>query len=1099
MVQCHKYKQLYIIVFVENGYMQTDNRLIQKETIYYCIKGFRLNDENYNVVKEAVDFSNMVGFLTGYYDDRLTIASVSAYFLESLGYEYDEFMQMSYGSLKNLFFGENQSFLEIERFKKIHGSGEGQMIDKADAPVYVRMYKADTVDENGNKMWVLSVKTDWVQQNLKLINNVLKSGMWYFDFDMNGDIAGVFWSHEFRRMLGYHDILDFPNRFEMWEESIHPDDRQKVLSLLKEVLDDTYDEKKYHIEYRVRRINGQYQWFRTNAEVIRSRDGLPIRMVGTFVNIEEQREQELFIKKSDAFHRAYTKSNICEYYVNLKDNTFDSLKVEDSLFGIFEKSTTWDELIHEYLDKFVCEEDKSAVALIYNRAYILEKFNDGSRELSIECRIKINGEERLVRNVVMPGEEEGVSRYAMILVRDITEARKQADEIREMTRKNVIMDKLIQGTIKLVDRFAMCNIKEDTYKVYSILPGENVHGYVGNYRDYVEDISSTYKVVSEKQSMKSILSEENLNEIFQNVGSNYIYKFEYCTLDEKIFKNMAVIPISKTESGKIESIMLIVQDITQEKQMEIASRKALKDAYDAANLANHSKTEFLSNMSHDIRTPMNAIVGMTAIAGANIDNKERVIDCLGKITKSSRHLLGLINEVLDMSRIESGRFTLSEEDFNLAELVDNLVTMTKNDIEAHSHNFEVRVGKINHENVFGDSLRLQQVITNVMSNAIKYTPDGGNIIFSIEEKHDKSKNIGCYEFSVEDNGIGMTKEFQEVIFEPFARADNKRTTKIQGTGLGMTIVRNIVNMMNGNIKIESEPGKGSKFIITVFLKLQDEERERIEELIDLPVLVVDDDEICCENAINILDDIGINGEWTTSGSKAVEMTRKRHELDEDYFAVIVDLRMPEMNGIETARQIRKIVGKDITIIVLTAYDYSLVEDEAREAGVDAFITKPLFRSRLVTMLRNIIKGKPGRSATKYLSGISKSDYSGQRILLVEDNELNREIAKEIIEMTGAIVDTAENGKEAVEKVMDTPDDYYRLVFMDIQMPVMNGYEAAAAIRGLDDKKKASIPIVAMTANAFAEDIMLAKNAGMNEHMAKPLDINKLNETLRKWL
>lgn len=718
----------------------------------------------------------MVGFLSDYYDEKLSIACVSSYFLQSLGYEYDEFMEISSGSLKNIFYGENQSFLDVERFKKIHGIGEWRMINKANAPVYVRMYKADSVDEYGNRLWVLSVQTDWVQQNLKLINNVLKSEMWYFDFDMKGNITDVFWSHEFRRMLGYHDVLDFPNTIEMWKENIYPEDREMVISMLQEAAADIHDCKKYNAEYRMRKIDGSYQWFRTSAETIRRRDGSPLRMVGTFINIEEQRSQELFVKKSDAFHRAYTESNICEYYVNLKDNTFDSLKVENSLLGLFEKSTTWDELIQEYLDKFVCEEDKSAVALIYNRAYMLEKFNAGNHELSIECHIKINGKERLVRNVVMPGEENNTSRYAMIFVRDITEAEKEADQIREMTRQNAVMDKLIQGTIRLVDHFAMCNPRENTYKVYSILPNDSTYGSIGNYDEFINGISSQYKVISEKQTMKEILSLEHLNKVFDSIED--IYKFEYCSLDERIFKNMAVIPLSKTKDNDIENIMLIVQDITNEKKMEIESRKALKDAYEAANRANHSKTEFLSNMSHDIRTPMNAIVGMTAIAGTNIDDKDRVIDCLGKITKSSRHLLSLINEVLDMSRIESGRLTLSEEDFNLPELIDNLIAMTKNDIEIHNHNFEVRVGKIYHENVSGDSLRIQQIIINVMSNAVKYTPDGENIIFSIEERHDKSKNIGCYEFTIEDNGIGMTKEFQKIIFEPFTRADDKHTSKI---------------------------------------------------------------------------------------------------------------------------------------------------------------------------------------------------------------------------------------------------------------------------------------------------------------------------------
>lgn len=1077
--------------------MQIDNRLIQKETIYFTNNGFKLSDVNYEAVKEAVDSHSMVGFLTGYYDERLTISSVSGFFLENLGYKYEEFMEASSGSLKNIFFGENQSFLDVERFKKIHGTGEGRIVSKSDVPFYVRMYKTDSVDEKGQKMWVLSVQTDWTQQNLKLINNVLKSGMWYMELNAKDEIVSAFFSHEFRKMLGYHDILDFPNRYETLVETIHPDDRDRVVSLLNKVIRDEKETLKFNSDCRMRMSDKTYQWFRFNAEIIRRRDGSPLRMVGTFINIEEQRANELFIKKSDAFHRAYTESNICEYYVDLRENTFDSLKVDESMLGLFEKSSTWDEMIHEYIDKFVCEEDKSAVELIYNRAYMREKFKEGNHEISIECNIMIDGKKRLVRNVVIPGEDNSFSHYAMIFVRDITEARKQADEIREITRKNTVMNQLLDGTIRLVDRFSMCDIKKNTYKVYGMLPNGSEYTPVGEYDEFIEKVSGIFKPISEEKSLKEILSRDAIRKIFY--GSDDIYKFEYSTNDETVFKNMAVIPLSHDKNGNIEKVMFIVQDITNEKKLEIASRKVLRETCEAANRANNLKTEFLSNMSHDIRTPMNAIVGMTAIAGANIDNQDRVLDCLGKITKSSRHLLGLINEVLDMSRIESGKMTLSEEEFNLAEMVDNLIVMTKNDIETHHHGFEVRIGKIDHENVIGDSMRVQQVITNVLSNAIKYTPDGGKIIFSIDEKDDRSNNVGCYEFTIEDNGIGMTKEFQQILFEPFTRADDKRTTKVQGTGLGMTIVRNTVNMMNGSIKVDSEPGKGSRFKITIFLKLQEKENDRVEELIDLPVLVVDDDKICGENAINILNDIGINGKYASSGDEAVRLTKKKHETGEDYFSVIADWKMPGMDGIETTRQIRKIVGRDVTIIVLTAYDYSEIEEEARMAGVDEFITKPLFRSRIQDLFINILEGKPNDSAKNYLSDIMKLNYKDKKILVAEDNDLNREIAKEIIEMAGVKVDTACNGKEAVEMLKNSDAGTYDIIFMDIQMPLMNGYEAAAAIRNLDDNVKAATPIIAMTANAFAEDVILAKNAGMNEHMAKPIDINKLNDILKKWL
>ena len=539
-------------------------------------------------------------------------------------------------------------------------------------------------------------------------------------------------------------------------------------------------------------------------------------------------------------------------------------------------------------------------------------------------------------------------------------------------------------------------------------------------------------------------------------------------------------------------------DVSQEKKAEIESHKALKDAYRAAENASRAKTEFLSNMSHDIRTPMNAIVGLTAIAGANIESQDRVVECLGKITKSSRHLLGLINEVLDMARIESGRISLAEEDFSLPELVDNLLTITKPAIDEHHHQLEAHVEHIEHEAVCGDSLRIQQVFVNLMSNAVKYTPDGGNITLTIKEKPNGFSELGCYEFSIEDNGIGMTPEFQKIMFEPFSRADDHRTTKVQGTGLGMAIARNIVNLMNGDIQVESAPNKGTKITVTVYLKLQKNEKEQEKELLDLPVLVVDDDKTCCESTVATLQEIGIAGEWVLTGKEAVERCYARHETNSDYFAVILDWKMPEMDGIATARKIRERVGEDVTIIILTSFDFSEIEEEARAAGVNAFMAKPLFRSRLTATLRQFTSGKKEENARNYLEDFAKENYAGKRILLVEDNELNREIATEIIGMTGVTIDSAENGKIAVEKVMEAPEKWYDLIFMDIQMPIMNGYEATAAIRALAGSR-GKVPIIAMTANAFAEDVQLAKNTGMNEHIAKPLDLNKLNDVLKQWL
>ena len=344
----------------------------------------------------------------------------------------------------------------------------------------------------------------------------------------------------------------------------------------------------------------------------------------------------------------------------------------------------------------------------------------------------------------------------------------------------------------------------------------------------------------------------------------------------------------------------------------------------------------------------------------------------------------------------------------------------------------------------------------------------------------------------------MTPEFQKIMFEPFGRADDHRTTKVQGTGLGMAIARNIVNLMNGDIQVESAPNKGTKITVTVYLKLQENEKEQEKELLDLPVLVVDDDKTCCESTVATLHEIGIAGEWVLTGKEAVERCAARHKTGRDYFAVILDWKMPELDGIATARKIRERVGKDVTIIILTSFDFSEIEEEARAAGVNAFMAKPLFRSRLTATLRQFTSGKKEKNARNYLEDFAKENYAGKRILLAEDNELNREIATEIIGMTGVTIDSAENGKIAVEKVMEAPEKWYDLIFMDIQMPIMNGYEATAAIRALAGSR-GKVPIIAMTANAFAEDVQLAKNTGMNEHIAKPLDLNKLNDVLKQWL
>ena len=1070
--------------------MKFNNRLTDE---IYTSDTEKLGENVLQAMQNTIHQNSGVGTVTGYYDAGLPILSVSELLLHNLNHSYASLMERTKGLLKNLFYGENVSFLEPERFRQIRGAGEGQILTADGTPVYVRCYKEDAVDADGRPLWVLSVQVNWAYEDLALVNESIHSAPWTFECDETGRIVRASWSHAFRQILGYHDALDFPNQLDAWSELLHPEDKDRVMTLLLETVADKTNTTKFSVEYRLKLQNGPYQWFRASAEVIRRLDGTASRITGIIYNIEEEKQSRMQAQRAAAFHRAFTSANLCEYYVNLEQNTFDTFKVEASLMTAFEQSQTWDELIKFFVDNYVVEPDKQKVTDFYDRAYITEKLKGLETELRQDCCIILNGEKRWVSNVVMRGEI-GDSDYAMIFLRDVTESKAETARRMQMASDNASMELLIQSMVRLLDRFVVCDLENDRYRFYN-LRGEAAYEPTGTYHDFVEQVVAKYKTLESLDALDAIISPESIRRNLQ--GENDIYKFEYCSLDENTYKIASFIPL-EWDGTKLVKVLLASMDASQEKKAEIESHKALKAAFRAAENASRAKTEFLSNMSHDIRTPMNAIVGLTAIAGANIENQDKVVECLGKITKSSRHLLGLINEVLDMARIESGRMSLAEEDFSLPELVDNLITLTKPGIDEHHHELEVHVENIEHEAVCGDSLRIQQVFVNLMSNAVKYTPDGGNITLTIKEKPNGFSELGCYEFSIEDNGIGMTPEFQKIMFEPFSRADDHRTTKVQGTGLGMAITRNIVNLMNGDIQVESAPNRGTKITVTVYLKLQEDEKEQEKELFDLPVLVVDDDQTCCESTVETLREIGIAGEWVLTGKEAVERCAARRKTGRDYFAVILDWKMPEMDGIATARRIRECVGEDVTIIILTSFEFSEIEEEARAAGVDAFMAKPLFRSRLTATLRQFTSGKKEKNARNYLEDFAKTDYTGKRLLLVEDNDLNREIATEILGMTGVTVETAENGKIAVEKVAAAPENWYSLVLMDIQMPVMNGYEATAAIRSLPGSR-GKVPIIAMTANAFAEDVQLAKNTGMNEHIAKPLDLNKLNDVLKQWL
>ena len=555
-----------------------------------------------------------------------------------------------------------------------------------------------------------------------------------------------------------------------------------------------------------------------------------------------------------------------------------------------------------------------------------------------------------------------------------------------------------------------------------------------------------------------------------------------------------IVAMGSDVEGRTKHI-LVMSDRTADRQVN----QALSDAVAAAETANRAKSTFLSNMSHDIRTPMNAIIGFTTLAISNIDDKNRVKDYLSKTLASSNHLLSLINDVLDMSRIESGKIHLEEVEVNLSDVLHDLKTIVSGQIYAKQLEFYMDAMDVTDEDVYCDKTRLNQILLNLLSNAIKFTPAGGTVSVRVRQLAGKVRGCGQYEFRIKDNGIGMSQEFAQKIFEPFERERTSTVSRIQGTGLGMAITKNIVDMMGGTIKVQTAQGKGSEFIICLPMRTQDEHRpvEKITELEGLKALVVDDDFNTCDSVTKMLVKVGMRAEWTLSGKEAVLRARQSIEMSDVYHAYIIDWRLPDMNGIEVTRQIRSL-HDDTPIIILTAYDWSDIEVEAKAAGVTAFCSKPMFMSDLRETLMSAL-GQSQTDAAQELLPQKNADFKGRHILLVEDNELNREIAQEILREYGFRVDTAENGAVAVEKVCTAAPGSYDLVLMDVQMPVMDGYTATRKIRALDDPARAKIPILAMTANAFDEDRCNALESGMNGFLSKPIVIGDLVQELHKIL
>lgn len=785
------------------------------------------------------------------------------------------------------------------------------------------------------------------------------------------------------------------------------------------------------------------------------------------------------IERSIGFFDAYSHVFVATYYVDFPSRTYSVFNRESSFEAWRGQDNAW-ENFDNYIRLFIHEDDREKLTQASRIETMQERLRQETRYAVVVRELASSGG-RWLRFEVNRGIDAD---HAAVSFMDVSEEKETKIKLRQMD--------IVKALSRDYTEIAEIDLENNTSVAFKSR-GEMVDDDRRRLRPYRETwawVLDKYVHPEDREAFRQKVATEAVERALQDATA-------------------VVIPFRATLEGGLHHyqvkfvragddrrhLIMGIRNADAEVQAEEERRKILQDALAAAEHANRAKTTFLNNMSHDIRTPMNAIIGFTALAAAHIDNKKQVADYLGKISVSSEHLLSLINDVLDMSRIESGKVKIAEKDVHLPDVLHDLRTIIQANVRAKQLELYIDSVDVVHEDIFCDKLRLNQILLNLISNAVKFTKPGGMVSVRVIEKPGAPSGYASYEFRVKDSGIGIGKEFQKHIFEAFTREQTSTVSGIQGTGLGMAITKNVVEMMGGTISVESELGKGSEFTVCLQFRISGgpPRSVRIPKLAGLHALVADDDFNTCASVTRMLTKIGMRAEWTTSGKEAVLRTRLALENDDAFSAYIIDWIMPDMNGIETVRRIRAIVGDNKPIIILTAYDWTDIEEEARAAGVTAFCSKPLFMSELREALLGHIEDDAAAP------DIPDEVFAGKRILLAEDNKLNQEIAVTILEEKGFEVDVADDGTVAVEKLRAAPAGRYDLILMDIQMPHMDGYEATRRIRALDDAAKANIPIYAMTANAFDEDRQKALDAGLDGHIVKPIDIAKLMQALRDAL
>lgn len=811
-------------------------------------------------------------------------------------------------------------------------------------------------------------------------------------------------------------------------------------------------------------------------------DGTVMGTVGVGVDVTQERiyEQEI-IRKNQTLETILATIDCGVMSHSLKDSRI--LNINRAALKILGYETL-EEMVTDGFDLIAASVVREDQERLRDSIRTLKKPGD---TVNVEYRVQHkNGDILHIMGNIKLYEENGELFCQRFLV-DVTE-----QKLQERKNKKRQME-LVQALS--LDFTLVCFVEPDTGMLVPIRTDrQETDNIFENKLSLKESMDQYIEECVYEEDREMLRHAVSLNALKENLSGKRVYSVNYRKQmnGQIVYFQMKAVSAG-TEDGS-HGIVLGFRSVDAEIRKEMEQNTLLEAALSQANRASKAKSVFLSNMSHDIRTPMNAIVGFTSLAITHIDQKDQVTEYLKKIQTSGNHLLSLINDILDMSHIESGKIHLDEKLCSLPEILHGLRNILQADIHAKQLDLQIDTVDVVDEDIYCDKLRLNQVLLNLLSNAVKYTGAGGHVSMRITEKSDAPDGYANYEFSIKDSGIGMSPEFVEHIFEPFERERNSTISKIQGTGLGMAITKNIVDMMKGSISVTSEQGVGSEFTVSFTFRLHAEKKEPLilPELKDCKALVVDDDFNTCDSVSYMLGQLGLHAEWTLSGKEAVLRSHQAVMRGTSYSVYIVDWLLPDMNGVEVARRIQKETGGSVPIIILTAYDWSDIETEAREAGVTAFCNKPLFLSELSSCLQSVLQPKPPENETAEKDILPR--HTG-RILLAEDVEMNQEIAVALLENAGFCVDVADNGQAAVDMLKKAEPGYYQVVLMDIQMPVMDGYEATHVIRNLENRELASIPIIAMTANAFTEDREEALRSGMNAHIAKPINVQVLFQTL----